>query len=525
MAPIKPPPGYTLDAAGATPATPPGYTLDVPPADETAPPDDRNTLQRAFDDFRSAPTTGNRWDFGMGGGGTQRLAQGAADTLAPLVHPFETLKSAWAGAHKQPSFLSMALGPGYDTGKQLTHAFAEDPVRAAGALGAGVLEGEGAGALLGRVAPTLSATRSLAMGDPNVAALKTLRIPAGSTDAVRTLQSVEGARPFLQGTKSIADAQTRIPAAKAEIWAPYQEALDRVGARPVRGPDGMTTVGDLEAQRSQLSAINRGLKTGDPASLKLAEQKGMSQAQLLERQRAFENALDPELVNAGIRPREIRKAFGQVSQVGSRVLGRSTLTENAPSGFGRMMNFKLNKPGSWFGETAQGARDLLAGRPGWTAKPSDVGMSEAFRMGGPKPDFGRVNPLSRFQLPASATIREGEEPFGDWQFGVPNEPQVTPLSRAFEALPARAGEGTPEPMLWNRAPSHPGAAEGFGRTRIQPSTFARPEIIPPRARIAGTEGIRNVPRGLLPEPANEPLQRVETGSPRRKSPMRLRPPV
>lgn len=108
----------------------------------------------------------------------------------------------------------------------------------------------------------------------------------------------------------LASSQERIPASKAEIWAPYKQAINEIGDRPVKGPDGMTTVRALESERKQLSAINRGLKTGNPVSMQLAQQRGLDQASALERERAVTAALDPELQKVGIKPGEIRKAFG-----------------------------------------------------------------------------------------------------------------------------------------------------------------------------------------------------------------------
>jgi hypothetical protein len=131
-------------------------------------------------------------------------------------------------------------------------------------------------------------------------------------------------------------------------------------------------------------------------------------------------------------------------------------------------------------------------------------MREAFRVGGAKPDFGQVIPQNRLKLPAEVPAREGDFG-GEWQFGVPNEPQLTPAPPRMNALPAHASEGTPQPMLMNRAPFHPGAAPEFSSERIAPTQFRTPEIIPPQARIAGPQGIRTAPRALLHSGAPEEL--------------------
>jgi hypothetical protein len=80
---------------------------------------------------------------------------------------------------------------------------------------------------------------------------------------------VQTARPYLQGVNSLEDLQTRIPQAKSEVWSPYQETTDKAGNQPVQGTDGPTTLAALEQVRLQLSASNRGLKTGDPNALQV----------------------------------------------------------------------------------------------------------------------------------------------------------------------------------------------------------------------------------------------------------------
>lgn len=418
--------------------------------------------------------------------------------------------------------------------------------------------------------PTGPELRNLAMGDPNMPALRVMRETPSSTSAARSLEAVQGARPFLQGMKSVEDAQTRIPAAKNEIWSPYTRAIYQYGDQPIKGPDGMTTIRELEEQRQQMSAINRGLKSGDPAALQLAEQKGLNQASALQREEDIQNALDPALEKLGIDPKAIRKSFGQVSAVGNELMGRSTLNERSPRGFGRMMNMRLTNPRTWIGQPAQGLRDLIAGRDWWTTKPSDEYVREAFRFGGPKPNFGEVRP-NPFQLPATASVPEGEEPIGRmWPSGVNAEPMITPPPRFFKQLPPIAGEGEPQPMIQAMRREPPSVESQFSRerivpsrgkrsseiatnvlprenrgltlpsqdlrllpasasegepqpmiqaferrvhpeeateprTRVAPTKFAKPEVIPPRFLTVLPEGGAMVaPRGLLPEPLEVP---------------------
>jgi hypothetical protein len=233
------------------------------------------------------------------------------------------------------------------------------------------------------------AIRESALGNPDAAALKGLHVSSQSKNAVSTLNAVQGARPFLEGVQGLEDLQNRVPVAKQEIWEPYQQAIESIGDNKVKGPDGaMTTVRDLEARRLELSAQLRTLRAGGPEATALAQQKGLTQASLLREESAVKSALDPQLRQVGIDPVAIRKAFGQVSAIGSRVAGKTTVSEAAqPSGFGRMTNMQLDTPRTWIGEPVQGLRDLAAGRPAWSANPTDLNIREAFRMGGPKPDF------------------------------------------------------------------------------------------------------------------------------------------
>jgi hypothetical protein len=247
--------------------------------------------------------------------------------------------------------------------------------------------------------------REAALGNPDAAALKGLRVSPQSPKAQATINAVQGARPFLEGVQSLQDLQDRIPVAKDEIWAPYQEALSKVGDNKVKGPDGeMTTVSDLEARRLELSAQLRTLRNGGPEAIALAQQKGLTQASLLREEGAVKAALDPQLRSAGVDPVAVRKAFGQVSTIGSRVGGKVTVGEaNQPTGFGRMTSVQLDTPRTWIGEPVQGIRDLAAGRPAWSANPTDLNIREAFRVGGPKPDFSvpvDAGPTIKGLLPA-----------------------------------------------------------------------------------------------------------------------------
>jgi hypothetical protein len=346
-----------------------------------------------------------------------------------------------------------ALAHPIDTAKGMWDEAKENPIGAAGSLVGGAALGELGGAAL---KPAGSAIRSAALGDPNVAALKGLRVGPASAKSLSTLKSVEGARPFMQGVESLADAQARVPAAKAEIWSPYKQAIDKIGGKQVMGPDGPTTVGDLENERLQISANLRTLKSGSPEGIQLAAQKGMNQADLLAREKAVQSALDPHLAEAGIDPKLIRGTFGDVAQVGGRLGGKSTLAEpSQPYGFGRMLNMRIDNPRSWLGEPAQGVRDLAAGRPLWSGKPTDINIREAFRGGGPKPDFrAPASAMPRYQQPFAQLEANvpGNAGYGDIDkgsmAGLPHlGPTVTPAPRVFAQLPEITTPGEVQPMV------------------------------------------------------------------------------
>lgn len=261
------------------------------------------------------------------------------------------------------------------------------------------------------IAPIAAPMRAAAIGDTDAAALRGLRVPPSGKKVLPMQNSVNTARPYLQGASSLEDLQSRIPTAKTEAFAPYKQTLDAVGDNPVKGPDGMTTIRALEDERQELSAMNRGLKSGDPSALRLAEQKGMSQADSLAREKAIQSALDPELSRYGIDPQGIRNTYGAISRVGNQVEGRSTLLEKPqPSGFGKMLDVSLKDPKSWIGQPMAGVRDLVAGRPMWSASPTDVGIREGFANAGPKPDFGQYTPFKPMGQLNAPPIELGRAP-------------------------------------------------------------------------------------------------------------------
>lgn len=401
-------------------------------------------------------------------GGIKQVGGQAIKTMAqPLLHPIDTVKGIAKVASDVATQGTSAVGT--DVVAPMAQQYAQDKQQGGNALALENLGGQLAGNIEGgrmmgagikaaapKVMQAGSAIRDAAIGDPNAAALKGLRIGPASAKALSTVRSVEGARPYLQGAKSLEDVQSRIPGAKAEIWGPYQQTVDAIGGKQVVGPDGPTTVGDLENERLQISANLRALKQGGPEAVQLATQKGMNQADLLAREKSVQAALDPHLEQAGIDPKLIRQTFGNVAQVGGRVAGKSTMAETAqPYGFGRMLNLRIDRPSTWIGEPAQGVRDLAAGRPLWRGKPTDVNLREAFRTGGAKPDFRApassqppfMQPPHQLEANVPGNADYGDIDVGSMS-GIPHPgPQVGMAPPSRLALPSSTGAGEAQPML------------------------------------------------------------------------------
>jgi len=342
--------------------------------------------------------------------------------------------------------------------------------------------------------------------------------------AQRAIQSTEGARPYLQGAQNLQDIQSKIPAAKAEVWGPYQDTINAIGGKSVTGPDGPTTIGDLEKQRLELSALNRGLKNGDPASLQLAQQKGLSQADALAKEKAVQNALDPHLENAGIDPKLIRKTFGQISDVGSRVAGRSTLAEPSTRfGLGRAANLSIKNPLAAPEEVIGGVRDIVAGRPLFRGKATDVAIREGFRRGGAKPDLGSFDPQSQVapenrQLPAPG-IPDAEYTMGGE--GSPARPSpapapptpsvITPAPDAVPQLPAQASPDSTGAATVQPSNPPPPLNAGTASTRTRPPLPPNPQPTPAGRATVTPEGVAIPERKLLPAPSPKTNQTLKVG--------------
>jgi hypothetical protein len=93
----------------------------------------------------------------------------------------------------------------------------------------------------------------LAKEDPAAAAARAMADP--KYDALKGQAEVRAARPYLAGATDLADLQSRIAPAKAEVWQPYSDALNQVGGNIVNGPDGPMPVAYYEAERLKNTAM------------------------------------------------------------------------------------------------------------------------------------------------------------------------------------------------------------------------------------------------------------------------------
>lgn len=437
------------------------------PTGEPAPSDTRNGFQRTLDNLITPDPRREEWQSP-----TRSLiddaAQHVASNVIPLIsHPVksaEGLISSVGNAAEQSHGDPMQFGQ--ELARPLIEHAVEDyeahgPVRGTTDLlgtGAGMAAtGELGGEALKTIPKIGGAIRDAAIGDPDVAAVRAAAVPKKA--ALGFKADVQAARPYLAGSKSVEDVQNTAGlggTARDEIYKPISDFLSEHGGRVVQGPDGPTTLNDLENQRAQTSAQLRQLRAGGPEGIALATQKGLNQADLLARQSAIENAMDPHIMGAGIDAPLIRQTYGQVARVGDQFAGRWTDAEKpTPYGFGRMLNMRIDNPRSWLGQPAQGARDLLAGRPWWSGNAGDVGVSEAFRSGGPKPDFrAPVSAMPPWENPPRLLESNvpGNAGYGDYDrgsmAGIPHPgPQITPSPAQPPLLPATSSAGEIQPMI------------------------------------------------------------------------------
>lgn len=413
-----------------------------------------------------------------------------------------------------------SIGKGFSGARARGHGLAYSAVAGLGApLGVNAEAMERAAdvgnsrAILGEAAvPTAMALSPLALDgarsisdfakeSPDVAAARALNVP--KTKALKAEANVTTARPYFQGADSLKDLQGRIPAVKAEIWQPYKDAVNQVGDNRVQGPDGPSTVRELEEERLKTSAKLSAARNMKPGDLQTAIQKDEAIADLTKRDAAIKAAIDPELRKTGIDPQLIRNTFGGVRGVQSAVEGRSTLTDSRPSGFGKMADkFNLLKPGQSLQGLGSGARDVLAGRPLFSGSPTDIAVKEGFRIGGDKPNLTPFPPTIQ-QNPLRGLLGAGPlitpPSLGEsYARGIPAE--VSPLAENRQLPPAGSTAG-PRTVL---PKSQFGISVPEGGFKSPPYTGQR---LLPAAPALPTEytGPNSAIRGGLP---SEPLEKV-----------------
>ena len=480
--------------------------------DAVAAPEQPSTIQKmqnSFDKLTTPegghdPVTNAMEKFGAS------AMRGAGDLF---VHPIKSAKSlVGTGANLMDPTGALAHAMGQPNIPETIKQMTTHPIETAGGAVGGAVLGMGAGEIGAGLGRAGSALRSAAIGDPDAAALRALNVPPKSPHVQSTLNAVAKSRPYLSGARNLEDLQSRIPPAKGEIWSPYQQGVEAIGDRPVQGPSGMTDVRGLEAERQQMSALNRDLRSRmpNPESVKLAEQKGMGQADLLQHERAVKAALDPELASTGIKPGAIRSTYGGVSKVGERVSGRSTIGEESqPYGLGKLSNIDITKPLSMVKPVFEAGRDIVAGRPLFSGKPTDVAVRDAFRAGGPKPALGTL------RAPSLAAAQPLRLPSPAAQLGRAPEPGGTPegyqpptfyhdtaamrRGMLLEAPPIQLGgrvETTPPPTFYHdTSPMRTGRV--LGKPPIEMG--GQVEETPPPMVHPGTTAMRQ--GRLLPPPS------------------------
>ena len=213
-----------------------------------------------------------------------------------------------------------------------------------------------------------------------------------------------------------------------------------------------------------MSAINRGLKTGDPASLKLAEQRGLNQSDALVAEKRLQSTIDDILESHGVKAKDIRKTFAQLSTLERRLGGRVTLNEpTTPYGLGKLKGINVTKPGTWTESVGAAAKDVAQGKPIWSGKPTDVDVRTAFRRTGDRPDLGAF----------------GYKDLGEGEFV---EPPTPPAPRPL-GLPSPPPTGL---QTTNPAPRPAGSA-------VQPTENGLGAPAPPPMIQGGTRGALNAP--------------------------------
>lgn len=320
-------------------------------------------------------------------GQIERFGQGTAEALTnPILHPIDTARALLTS----PSDPKAGLDNDVNTIKNAV----QNPANTLGQVAGGAILGH----LGGLPADVSEGLKSFAAPDVPAQTMRGLRIPAGSKNANPILGKVDIAKPYLQGADSYQELQSKIKPALDEVYQPYSDFIEANRHATL----GNSTVGDLFDRDKQITAQLGNIKN-DPAAAQQAAQKGLTQADLMDEQKAIRAQLFPAAEDAGVKASEINKTYGALKSIQKQIAGKNTiLVPDEPQGFGRMRNLSIKEPLKALDQLKPAAQDILNGRL-WGGNPIDTAVQDAFKTSGPKPDLGKYTPLPRLALPAEAS--------------------------------------------------------------------------------------------------------------------------
>jgi len=230
-------------------------------------------------------------------------------------------------------------------------------------------------------------------------------------------------------------------------------------------------------------------------AMKLAEQKGLSQADAIQRERSLNTVLDKEIGKYGVDSQKVRETYSGLSRVEKNLAGRRGDLQSAPMGIGKLIlgarigggvgeGGELQGHGGFISEPlhrfGQAGQDILAGRGWWSGSPADISVREGFRVGGEKPTLGGPSsflPRGLFSAPAEQLGGTGTaelahpEMFSREPIG--RTPETT-TQRAPSGQMQRVYMGTSKPLEMGRTAEggpiyeHRSTAESIGK-QIEPN--------------------------------------------------------
>jgi hypothetical protein len=431
------PPAPSTDPSGRT------------PTGEPAKGDSRNFIQRALDNLVTPDPRREEWQNPVRSGVDDFAQHVAAPVVSTIAHPLKSaggLLKMVANSGGTPEGMAREMATPLIT-KAVEDYQEHGPIRGTtdllgtgtGLWASGEMGGAATRVAIPKVMQAGSALRTAAIGDPDVALARGLGITKSTRSGANALASVgdaevdapaldeaQGARPFGKGATSRADLEGKLTGARSEINQPLNQAHDLVANKRVSGPDGPTTVAELERERAELSPQLDALRRNPAEANRMLQNGKTALAAAKERYDALTNAMTPHLDETGIDSRAIRTQDAQVASTLGRIKGKTTLPEEPqPYGFGKIANISLEHPFQAPAQIGSGIRDLVAGRPAWSGRPTDVNIRDAFYNAGPKPTFSSPNP-------GFAKIPTGAE------FGAPAGLQVPEIPHAFADVTPKA---------------------------------------------------------------------------------------